>query len=180
MTFIIALICAGLVSLALWTPHSLHRLVDRRVSIIRKKSSMSEKAVLNELIQRLRAGQLPATALEQINADVADHIGTLLEVCVDSGAQAVPALQLLKESISAREQLQRQVAAEIAAPKATVLLLAVLPIFAWWLGSMLGAAPLQWLLGSGWGMLTFAIGISMEISGVVAIFVMASRVQDMA
>lgn len=175
----ISALAAICVATAMWTPKSMLRLNDRIFNVPTKKTSTPEKDVVRYVIQEIRAGQLAATVLQEAQG-LPPNIERLLRVCADSGARALPPLELVNRSLIARERLARQVAAEVSAPKATALLLAGLPVFSWWLGSALGASVLGWLLGSPWGLITLSLGLVMEVAGVASIFAMARRVQDLA
>lgn len=167
------------VAAALWTPHSVFRLKDRTVGFTSRQPTRSEKDVVRYVIQEIRAGQLAAVVLHD-SPELPAQIQRLLQVCADSGTQAVPALDVVNRSLVAQERLGRHVAAEVSAPKATALLLACLPVFSWWMGSVLGASPVTWLLGSAWGVVTLLLGLAMEVAGVMSIFTMARRVQELA
>lgn len=179
-TFIvISALTAICVAAALWTPHSMSRLRGRTLDLPLKKARIQDRDVVRHVIQEIRAGQLASTVLQE-TPELPLQIQRLLEVCADSGARAVPALDVVNRALAARERLTRHVAAEVSAPKATALLLACLPLFSWWLGSVLGASPLNWLLGSTWGVITLLVGLAMEVAGVLSIFAMARRVQELA
>lgn len=180
MAVLLSALSATLFALAFWKPRSLHRLQGHRFTMFSRSKSLSDKEHVQRVIQDIRAGHIPSAVLTGADPSLPMHVVRLLQVCADSGAQVVPALQVLHKSLAARERLHRQVTAEISAPKATALLLAGLPLFAWWLGSLLGAAPLVWLLSTGWGRVALITGVAMEIAGVWFIFNMARNVQAQA
>ena len=180
ITISAALLAAVLVAFVYWKPTSLQRLTDRKVDLFAAKQRPNQRLAVQALIQELRAGQLPINAMAQIPYPLSPTVKRLLDVCMDSGAQAIPALELMKQSMASQEHLSRQIAAEVSAPKATALLLAFLPAFAWWVGSTLGASPLSWLLKTPWGLIVLIVGLSMEVIGVWWIHRMARTVQAMA
>jgi tight adherence protein B len=65
------------------------------------------------------------------------------------------------------EQVRREVSAQLAGPRATAVLLAVLPLFGLLLGSALGAAPLPLLVASPVGPVLLVPGLLLELAGVL-------------
>ena len=82
------------------------------------------------------------------------------QVSESTGAGLATGLDQLLVTARADEEVRAEVAAQLAAPRATARLLAVLPLFGLMLGSSLGVSPLGWLLGSpaGWAVLTAGVG----------------------
>jgi len=62
-------------------------------------------------------------------------------------------------------QHQQEVAAHLAAPRATARLLAGLPVFGWLLGMALGARPLSFLLSTPPGWCVAVVGVALELLG---------------
>jgi tight adherence protein B len=88
-------------------------------------------------------------------------------LCSSTGsglASAVERLELAERDAQAR---RRAVAAELAGPRATAGLLAVLPVLGLALGSALGAAPLRWLLTTPAGLGCLAAGVALDVAGLL-------------
>jgi len=70
-------------------------------------------------------------------------------------------LERLGEAMDRDDQVQRELAAALAAPKATTMLLAGLPVFGLGMGQAVGAHPFHLLFSTplGWGLLTVAAAL---------------------
>ena len=86
---------------------------------------------------------------------VAEHHGTGLASAVGQ----------ITASLRADEEHRRRLAAELAGPRATARLLALLPLVGIAMGQALEADPLHGLVGTSWGRLALVAGISLELCG---------------
>src|SRR5262249_56441804 len=68
-------------------------------------------------------------------------------------------------SLRTDEEHRRRLAAELAGPRATARLLALLPLVGIAMGQALDAEPLRMLLTTPWGRLALVAGISLEVCG---------------
>ena len=122
-----------------------------------------------------------AAAVQQIGGDVPDALragarqpghGGLLDlaqawqVSSSTGAPMAPALEEVASGLASDESLRSVVSAELAAPRSTGKVMAVLPLVGVALGYLLGGRPLAWLVAgpSGWaclllGLLLAALGV---------------------
>lgn len=105
------------------------------------------------------------------------RVGLVLDVSEDTGAPAGPALAWVLESLAQADDLRRLIATEVAAPRLTAGVLAVLPAFGWAVGMGLGADPVGWLIGSPLGIATLVIGVAMQVAGVLCIHRLAGSVR---
>jgi tight adherence protein B len=82
------------------------------------------------------------------------------QVAASSGAALAPAIDRVADALHDEIVFGRSLSASLAGPRATVRLLAVLPLVGLGLGGVLGARPLAFLLGgpAGLGCLVVAIG----------------------
>lgn len=87
------------------------------------------------------------------------------QVAADSGSGLAAAVARLAESARAAEDVRVDLEAQLAAPRATARLLAVLPLVGVGFGLMLDADPLAWLLGSGPGRLCLVAGALLTAIG---------------
>lgn len=87
------------------------------------------------------------------------------EVAQGSGAGLAASLTALADSARETERIRRELHAGLAEPRATALVLAGLPVVGLALGSMLGADPLAWLVGSPAGWAVLAAGTGFEVVG---------------
>lgn len=83
-------------------------------------------------------------------------------VCSGSGGGLAAAVERLEEGLRAAQAQRRAVDAELAGPRATAALLAVLPAFGLLLAGGLGADPLHVLLRTPVGLACLALGLGLD------------------
>ena len=89
------------------------------------------------------------------------------QVSEGSGSALAPSVSRLAATLRDEEQVRREVAAQLAGPRATSVLLALLPAFGLAMGSALGADPLAVLVGTPLGQGCLALGLLLEASGLL-------------
>ncbi|WP_243639137.1 type II secretion system F family protein [Streptacidiphilus pinicola] len=82
-----------------------------------------------------------------------------------SGAGLAEGLDRVAEGLRAERALRDSVRAELAGPRSTAVLLALLPVFGLALGAALGANPLQVLLHTTSGLVCLLVGAALEYAG---------------
>lgn len=87
------------------------------------------------------------------------------QVAVDSGSGLGDGLDRVAAALMAEEHQREELRAQLAGPKSTAALLAVLPVFGLLLGSALGAGPLDVLLHTGVGLVCLVSGLALELAG---------------
>lgn len=87
------------------------------------------------------------------------------EVSEASGAALAAALDRLTAGARAAEEVRVQLAAHLAAPRATARMLALLPAIGLLLGMSLGADPVGWLLSTGIGRMCLTGGVVLTLVG---------------
>lgn len=89
------------------------------------------------------------------------------QVTESAGGRVALVLERLGEAMDRDDQVQRELAAALAAPKATTMLLAGLPLLGLGMGQAVGAHPFHLLFYNplGWGLLTGAA--LLDAAGVV-------------
>jgi tight adherence protein B len=87
------------------------------------------------------------------------------QVGVDSGAGLAGGLDRVASGLRAEEQRREELAAQLAGPRATAVLLGVLPLFGLLLGTAMGAAPLDVLLHTPAGLGCLVLGGALEWAG---------------
>ncbi|MEV0372822.1 type II secretion system F family protein [Streptomyces sp. NPDC050636] len=99
-------------------------------------------------------------------ADGLTGMAACWQVAVEGGAGLAAGLERIASGLRARRDQREQLRAELAGPRATALMLALLPVCGLLMGSALGADPLRVLLHTpvGWGCLV--IGGLLEWGGV--------------
>jgi tight adherence protein B len=106
------------------------------------------------------AAGLRADAGDRCNSAYRDcllGLGVCWQVSGSSGAGLGNAVARLAQSERSRAGLRRELHAELAGPKATAVLLAMLPVAGIMLGTALGAKPLAWLFQSPLGWVDLAV-----------------------
>lgn len=96
-----------------------------------------------------------------------------------SGAGLVDALEQLLHSARNLEEVNVQLEAQLAAPRATARMLATLPAIGIGMGMLMGANPLAWLLGTAPGLLCLAGGVTLTAVGWVWTGRIARRVAEL-
>ena len=89
----------------------------------------------------------------------------LLELSSQSGSSINEALRLVADKLVTRRNQEQLIATELASTKATVYVLAGLPIMGAGMGLMLGSDSISWLLGSPAGRVCLVLGIGLELVG---------------
>lgn len=164
-----------------------------RPAVRRTSHALGELAWVEALVAELVGGRDPASALLAVpessvvcpgavaaartGADVAvalrreassslvRGVAACWEVAQGSGAGLATSLGTLAESARETERVRGELRAGLAEPRATALVLAALPALGLLLGTMLGAQPLGWLLGSPMGIAVLAGGLGLEAVG---------------
>lgn len=88
-------------------------------------------------------------------------------VAEEHGVALAAALDRVREALRADEVARRRVAVELAAPRASVRLLAVLPLLGLVVGTLSGANPVRVLFGTTWGWGLLVAGIGLDVAGVI-------------
>lgn len=126
-------------------------------------------------------GDVPA-AMRAVAAHPAWHGLAWLAACwqvgVDSGAGLADAVERLAGALRDEQRARREVAGQLAAPRATARLLAALPVLGIALSTALGQRPLAFLFGSGYGVACLAAGIAVDVAGIVWTYRLARTVTD--
>lgn len=123
-----------------------------------------------------------AAAVQQIGGNVPDALrsravqpghGGLLDlarawqVSSSTGAPMAPALEEVASGLASDESLRAVVSAELAAPRSTGKVMAVLPLVGVALGYLLGGRPLQWLIAGPLGWACLLLGLLLAAGGVL-------------
>jgi Flp pilus assembly protein TadB len=89
----------------------------------------------------------------------------LLDLSSQSGSSVNEALTQVADKLMMRRNQEQLIATELASTKATVFVLAGLPIMGAGMGLLLGSDAISWLLGSTAGRLCLVLGIGLELVG---------------
>ncbi|MEU5280337.1 type II secretion system F family protein [Streptomyces asoensis] len=106
-----------------------------------------------------------AVAARQPGADGLLGLAACWRVAVDQGAGLAAGLDRLEQALRAEREQRADLRAQVAGPRATVLMLACLPVLGLALGAALGADPLHILLHTGAGLGCLLVGGVLEAAG---------------
>jgi tight adherence protein B len=94
-------------------------------------------------------------------------LGACWQLCHEVGSGLAAAVERLEEGLRAAEAQRRAITAELAGPRATAQLLAVLPVAGIGLAAALGTHPLQFLLHTPLGLGCLVVGLLLDVGGVL-------------
>ena len=115
-------------------------------------------------------GDVPAALLRSADrsatSEVLRSLAACWRVCSGTGAGLAEAVTRLAEGARARQRQERAVQTALAGPRASALVLALLPVAGLGLAVALGARPLHVLLHTPLGRLCLLGGVVLEIAGI--------------
>ena len=93
------------------------------------------------------------------------HCANLLDISSSSGSSINEALNRITQAMINRRKHEQLMSTELASTKATVLVLAGLPIMGAGMGLILGTASISWLFNSSTGRACLLLGLMLEMFG---------------
>jgi tight adherence protein B len=130
----------------------------------------SRQALAGAAAAAAMGGDVPSALTARPDSDVATALRSLAAcwtVCASSGSGLAAAVERLEEGLRAEQATRRAVDAELAGPRATAGLLAVLPAAGLLMAAGLGADPLHVLLGTPLGLVCLVLGLGLDGLGVL-------------
>lgn len=123
-------------------------------------------AYLWNLKSLLSTGFLPSNlAQNPPNHFLANRLAIVLRIGSDTGTALTPLLNRFIKQVKYQIELQQEVASELASTKATVFVLASLPIFGVILSIFIGANAITWLTQTSIGRYAFGFGVLLNVLG---------------
>lgn len=123
---------------------------------------------LQRAVRALRLGGDVVASLRQIaDAPAAAGLASAWATAHASGAGLAGVVERVTDELTAQLELRREIDSQLAAPRATARLLALLPLGGMALGVFLGVDPLQMLLGTTVGLCCLLVGSALALAGVV-------------
>jgi tight adherence protein B len=124
-------------------------------------------------------GDIPAAlgAIDGPGTEALQRVAAAWAVAEHSGAGLAAVIRKVANGLGADDQLRREVAAQLAAPRATAKLLAGLPVFGLALGASVGANPFEVLLGTGYGIACLVVGAALSAAGLFWVERLAHRAE---
>jgi tight adherence protein B len=112
------------------------------------------------------ADAMRATAASRRELAGLSRFAACWQVAATSGGALAPAVDRVADALHDEIDFAKSLAASLAAPRATVRLLAGLPVLGLALGGAIGARPLAFLLGSPAGLCCLAVAAGFDAAGV--------------
>ncbi|GAA4958273.1 hypothetical protein GCM10023224_50310 [Streptomonospora halophila] len=135
---------------------------------------------LAPLTAAARSGQDPVPELLALaKARGSGGLGQLAacwRVATNTGAGLADVVDRLSVSLTADEALRREVGAQLAGPRATAVMLSVLPVLGLGMATALGGSPLAFLFTTPVGLLCLVVGLLLDAAGLFWTHRMARRV----
>lgn len=145
---------------------------DPRSALLRAVDEVSDpplRGVLDPVAEIVRLGGDVASALGSAGAgadlEALRWLAAAWQVAETRGAGLATAVARVAAAGRADDDQRRQVAAELAGPRATARLLALLPVAGLGLGSLLGAGPVRVLLSTPLGLACLGAGAALDLLG---------------
>jgi len=126
--------------------------------LIHTRGAVGETANLLEALSR---------DAEQIESSELKQLVKILNINKISGASITDALDMMIKTALIRQERTHQIAAELSGIKATITVLALLPIFGSFLGVMMGVNVPYWLLMNRVGWICLALACVFEALGLL-------------
>jgi len=105
--------------------------------------------------------------------------GALWQVCENNGAALSPALNQFAQQIRTEKELREELSSSMPGAKLSAWVLAGLPLFGIILAGFLGVNSLHWLTNSSIGNYNIAAGLILEITGIIWVSKITSRIENL-
>lgn len=143
----------------------------RAVGVALRRAAESDADLVRVALGAVRLGGDVPAALEQDAADnrlpVLRRFAACWRVGEGTGAGLADAVERLSQATRQAERTRLELRARTAEPRATMRVLAALPAAGVALGALLGADTLGWLLGTAPGRVVLAVGVGLDLLGVL-------------
>jgi tight adherence protein B len=129
--------------------------------------SCEDRAVGDALARALQAADLPQAAPPDQGhwAQAVTRVAAGVRLSVRTGCSLAAVACAVEDDVRARLRLEAELRAATAAPRASALLLAALPLVAFAMGSGIGADPWRVLTATPVGQLLLVVGVGLEGAG---------------
>ncbi|GDX17756.1 hypothetical protein LBMAG05_10520 [Actinomycetes bacterium] len=110
---------------------------------------------------------------------LAKGFGSLWQVCENTGAALSPALNQFAQQIRTEKELRQELSSSMSGAKLSAWVLAGLPLFGIVLAGFLGVNSLHWLSTSSIGNYNIIAAIILEITGIIWVTKITSRIENL-
>lgn len=111
-------------------------------------------------------------------ADGLRRLAACWHVGAGAGAGFALAVERLAGALRAEERHREEVTAQLAGPRSTTRLLAALPLLGLLMSASMGIRPLDFLLGTAYGLVCLGLGIGLDAAGVIWTRRLARRAEE--
>jgi tight adherence protein B len=117
--------------------------------------------------------------LDLLDDLLAKGFGSLWQECENNGAALSPALNQFAQQIRTEKELRQELSSTMSGAKLSAWVLAGLPLFGIVLAGFLGINSLQWLSTSSIGNYNIIAAIILEITGIIWVTKITSRIENL-
>ena len=110
---------------------------------------------------------------------LAKGFGSFWQVCENNGAALSPALNQFAQQIRTEKELRQELSSSMSGAKLSAWVLAGLPLFGIVLAGFLGVNTLQWLSNSSIGNYNIIAALVLEITGIIWVTKIPSRIENL-
>ena len=166
-----SILAAGFIGLSVFIfqggqPPAFKMLKFKKFQILPRQNKKIDQEFLGylwNLKSDLSAGVIPANlGITPPKHELAKRLGLVLRISEQTGTAVTPLLNRFIKQVKYQLELKQEIASELASTKATVLVLALLPLFGVLLTSFLGANSIAWLVQNSFGRI--ALGLAMILN----------------
>lgn len=110
--------------------------------------------------------------IANVDLNVPDHrlanrVNLIFALAVQTGTAVTPSLNRFIKQAKNEIELKQEIESELASTKATVYILACLPIFGLALGNLLNGNSIGWLVGTSIGRIYLLLAIALNLLGIL-------------
>jgi tight adherence protein B len=135
-------------------------------SLLRPAAAVAGRGDATDVADAVAKAAAASRGSSRRGSDGLDRLVACWRVAARSGATLAPAIDRVADSLQDDVELRRALAAALAGPRATVRLLAGLPLVGLLLATAIGARPLAFLLGSRAGICCLGAAGLLDAAGV--------------
>ncbi len=131
-----------------------------------KRADQEFLAFLWNIKSQLSSGAIPANLTDSPpNHFLTEKFDLVLRIGSQTGTALTPLINRFIKQVKYQIELKQEIESELATTKATVLVLATLPLLGIFLSLLLGANSINWLLNSTLGRVSLGLGILLNLLG---------------
>lgn len=138
----------------------------------RRFKTKKENQEFLEYLWFLKSELSTGVNIANIDLKVPDHkldnrVNLIFELAAETGTAVTPSLNRFIRQAKNEIELKQEIESELASTKATVYVLACLPVFGLVLGNLLNGNSIGWLLGTSTGRVCLLLAITLNLLGIL-------------